>query len=198
MKYPIATIGHKRFQFLVALTILSFMAITLVPFIAGAQDSNTDAQAITAQQVEPKAGTWKTWLLTSGSQLRLAEPPNRRATKAEIKVLKAMESDRTAAALDLINFWDAGPPSYRWNEIANNEIVKNNVNTPRRARALALLNVAIYDAMIAAWDSKYQHNRLRPSELNPVLSTVLLNPQSPSYPARPIFVCYLARPSTPR
>ena len=32
-------------------------------------------------QVEPKAGTWKTWVLASGSDLRLPPPPGRAATQ---------------------------------------------------------------------------------------------------------------------
>jgi membrane-associated phospholipid phosphatase len=133
--------------------------------------------------MESSAGKWKTWVLSSGSQLRIAAPPARKTTKAEIKELEMMESQRDAAAVDLINFWDAGPPSYRWNEIALNQIAKGNVNNPRGTRAMALLNVAIYDAMVAAWDSKYAHNRMRPSEINPLLTTAVTNPQSPSYPS---------------
>ena len=48
---------------------------------------------------------------------------------------------------------------------------------------MALLNVAIYDATIAAWDSKYAHNRPRPGELDPTIAAVLHNPRSPSYPS---------------
>ena len=51
------------------------------------------------------------------------------------------------------------------------------------ARHVALVNVAIYDATVAAWDSKYAYSRRRPSELDPSLSTVLPKPQSPSYPS---------------
>src|SRR5207248_3059652 len=42
---------------------------------------------------------------------------------------------------------------------------------------------AIYDSIIAAWDSKYTHNRPRPSELDSSLTTAIPNPQSPSYPS---------------
>ena len=34
----------------------------------------------------------------------------------------------------------------------------------RAQRMLALLNVAIYDGMVAAWDSKHTHNRAQPSQ----------------------------------
>ena len=28
-------------------------------------------------QIEPRAGTWKTWVLSSGSELRVPTPPNK-------------------------------------------------------------------------------------------------------------------------
>ena len=52
----------------------------------------------------------------------------------------------------------------------------------RAIRMLALLNVAIYDATIAAWDTKYAYNRPRPSDGNPGLAAIP-TPASPSYPA---------------
>lgn len=48
---------------------------------------------------------------------------------------------------------------------------------------MALLNVAIYDATVAAWDSKYFHNRQRPSQSNSAIPTAVDVPASPSYPS---------------
>ena len=45
-----------------------------------------------------------------------------------------------------------------------------------------MLNVAIHDALIAAWDSKYAHNRRRPGEADPQFASALPAPRSPSYP----------------
>jgi len=45
------------------------------------------------------------------------------------------------------------------------------------------MHIAVYDAMIAAWDSKYAYKRPRPSAVNASLATVVPNPPSPSYPA---------------
>src|SRR5262249_40249030 len=133
-------------------------------------------------QIEPTAGSWRTWVLSSGSQLRLP-PPGGRDSREEIEILLNLVAQRDANALNLIKFCDAGSPSYRWNQIAAAEISKFNLNTPRGERVLALVHVAIYDAMVAAWDSKYTYNRPRPSDLNKELSTVIPNPDSPSYPS---------------
>ena len=136
-------------------------------------------------QIEPQAGSWKTWALSSGAQFRLKPPPRGLAQEIEIKSLISRARRRDSAALAAISFWDAGPPGYRWNEIAFNQVIKNNLNAngPRVARILALLNVAIYDATIAAWDSKYVYHRPRPSEVNSQVSPTLPVPNSPSYPS---------------
>lgn len=133
--------------------------------------------------IEAEAGKWKTWTLSSGSQLNLPRPPRRGASEQESGVLKRLSFERDAAALDLINYWDAGSPSHRWNEFAIDRIIKNNVGNPRAPRILSYVHVAIYDAMVSAWYWKYLYSRARPSALNPSLTTVLPNPNSPSYPS---------------
>lgn len=134
-------------------------------------------------QIEPNAGTWKTWVLASGSEMRLPAPPDQAATAAEMQTLKTMAAQRDAAALDQIAFWDAGAPSYRWVEATLNQIAKKPLSNPRNARLLSLVNVAMYDAIIAAWDTKYAYNRPRPSDGDGSLTTALPNPASPSYPS---------------
>ena len=131
-------------------------------------------------QIEPNAGRWKTWVLTSGDQLRLSRPPDEAATQAEIVQLKQTAKQRDAATLERIKWWNAGPPGYRWTSIA---IPPGPSNATLHSRIMALLSVAIYDATVAAWDSKYAYNRLRPTAFDPSLTAALPNPESPSYPS---------------
>jgi membrane-associated phospholipid phosphatase len=143
----------------------------------------TIAAADAGEQVEPNAGNWKTWVIASGRDFRPSPPPKADAAVAETAQLKALGQHRDAKAKDLIAYWDVGPPSYRWQQIALDEALRNNLNWQWAIRDFALMHVAIYDAMIAAWDSKYFYNRKRPSEVDASLATVLPNPKSPSYPA---------------
>src|SRR5262245_34515696 len=136
-----------------------------------------------SKQVEPLAGRWKTWVLTSGSQLRLSPPPNPAVTAAELQELRGLVARRDAAALDRIVFWDTGAPGYRWNGILADELSKHNLAGATTSRQMALMQVAIYDATIAAWDSKYTYRRLRPSAADPTLATAVPRPRSPSYPS---------------
>jgi hypothetical protein len=135
------------------------------------------------EQIEPNAGTWKTWVIPSGRDLRVAPPPNDAATTAEINQLRKLASQRDGAAKDAIAYWNVGPPSYRWHDIALTEVMRNNLTWNFAMRDFALLHVAIYDAMVAAWDSKYSYNRKRPSEVDGSLTTESPNPHSPSYPS---------------
>jgi hypothetical protein len=68
-------------------------------------------------QIEPKAGTWKTHVLTSGSEVRLPPPPDPSAPQAELAELRVLAAQRDAAGRDQISYGDAGWPGYRWTEL---------------------------------------------------------------------------------
>lgn len=166
----------KRFWIrLTSWLLLASLIATFIP-VPGA----TLVAADKAGQVEPEAGKWQPWVLKAGSELRPAAPPDQAATKKELAALQALVTQRDAKALDQIAYWDAGSPNYRWLEIAF--AAETDLNPPRALRLNALLNVAIYDAMIAAWDAKYTYNRPRPSAVDSKLTTVIATPHSPAYP----------------
>jgi membrane-associated phospholipid phosphatase len=133
----------------------------------------------TFAQVEPKAGAWRTWVVPSVSQVRLPAPPAAAETQA-VKNLLAEGNDTTRAQ---IAYWDAGSPGYRWEQIAAQQMLSQNVPAPLFTRGMALLSVAIYDATVAAWDSKYAYNRLRPSAVDKTINPLVAVPNSPSYPS---------------
>jgi hypothetical protein len=136
-----------------------------------------------AAQVEIDPAALQTWVLESPDQFRLDAPPDEAATAQEVAQLIEMAADRDENALNQIAYWNSGPPVYRWNQIALDEMMARAVPAPAGFRHLALLHVAIYDATVAAWDSKYTYNRPRPSEFNSELTTVVANPSSPAYPS---------------
>jgi membrane-associated phospholipid phosphatase len=139
--------------------------------------------ASAAGSSESRVWQWKTWVIDSPGQYRVPAPPNDAAAAVEIKKLKDMATQRTPAALDTIAYWGIVGPSYRWSEIAVNEALQRGLSSLVANRDLSLLHVAIYDAIVAAWDSKHAYNRPRPSAFDSTLSTVVPNPESPSYPS---------------
>lgn len=136
-----------------------------------------------APPVEPHAGSWQTWVVADIAAARPSAPPNRAATQAELKEVQALVAGRDAVALQQIAFWDSGAPSYRWIEIAFAQNRAKPSPAPRVMRMMSLLNVAIYDALVVAWDAKYTYNRLRPAALDPSLQVVAQHTNSPSYPS---------------
>ena len=148
-------------------------------FIAAAAAASGES----SRQVEPRAGRWKTWLLSSPGQFRPQAPPNQTATGAELKTLESLAAKRYGEARLQIEFWTAGGPLYRWDRIALDESLNHFLNSNRGLRALALVSVAMYDAIVAAWDAKYTYDRPRPSVFDPSLATAVPTPRSPSYPS---------------
>jgi membrane-associated phospholipid phosphatase len=138
-----------------------------------------------AAQTEPNAGAWKTWILTSGSELRVPAPPDPVGTADEIAWLKTFmrDSQTISEPARQMRYWLSGAPSYRWVELALNQVETKPLSNPRNARALALMNIAVYDAMVAAWDSKYTYKRPRPARLDPAIATAIETPASPSFPS---------------
>jgi membrane-associated phospholipid phosphatase len=124
--------------------------------------------------IEPTAASWKTWVLASGAELRPPAPP---------AAAESIAAATDAAPLARVAYWDAGAPGYRWNERAMQQTLAAGYGPGDAYRTMALLNVAIYDATIAAWDAKYAYHRPRPAAADPSLSTAIPTPASPSYPS---------------
>jgi len=128
-------------------------------------------------QVEPGAGTWKTWFISSGKDYRLPAPSSYKNEIAEVLV---RQKKLDATTKQQIIFWNAGAPGYRWQEMMNKLWA---VDTGRYgALANLLLGTATYDATIAAWDTKYAHKRIRPFAADSRIKVYALKPESPSYP----------------
>ena len=154
-------------------------------------DGGDSSRGASCGPIEPKAGTWQMWLFPSVSGLRVAPPPGAAMTRHELNMLETLAAQRQAM-LDRIRFWNAGA-AYRWANVGLNTCLKggfgiNPLNGQPLAgltlnRNLGLVMTAIYDAVIAAWDSKYAYKRERPGERDSELSTAIAAPQSPSYPS---------------
>src|SRR5262249_61090671 len=89
--------------------------LTCISLLTGVPPTGS-AQTATGQ-IEPSAGKWQTWVLKSGSELRLRPPPDAQATASEIQELRALAGRRDAATLERIRYWDFSSPAYRWNEM---------------------------------------------------------------------------------
>src|SRR5262245_25803736 len=136
---------------------LGFMTLTLPLY---AQDKRD------VPPVEPSAGAWKTWVISSGKDFRVPPPPSPSETQAELRALTDLISQNDAQTAAKIAFWDAGAPSYRWMDLISNRLLAGTATSAYPHRVYAYVAMAMYDATVAAWESKYYYQRLRPSEMN--------------------------------
>lgn len=122
-------------------------------------------------------GQVRPFVLRSGQQFRLPAPPPMGSAEytAAFDEVKRLGGDgittptvRTEQEKTLAIFWayDGTPslcaPPRLYNQIATQIAEQKRSNAVELARLLALVNVAMADAAIAAWDSKYHHNLWRP------------------------------------
>lgn len=128
-------------------------------------------------QTEPGAGNWKPWLIPSGKAYRLPPPPSH---KGEIAQVLAAQNNLDATGRQKIVYWNAGAPGYRWYSMVS-KLWMSDI-TGNGALANMLIGTAIFDATIAAWDSKYVYNRARPFAADNKVKLYGPRPESPSYP----------------
>ena len=63
---------------------------------------------VTNAQTEPTAGTWPTWVLSSGRQFRLEPPSTYGDQRSELQWLKDFMAQADANALDQVAYWEPG------------------------------------------------------------------------------------------
>jgi membrane-associated phospholipid phosphatase len=127
-------------------------------------------------QTEKNAGKWKTWFISSAVDYRLMPP----TAKKEIEQVVGMQQNISVDMKQQITYWSAGAPSYRWQKFIENTWMTAAMKEGMLANML--MSVAIYDATVAAWDSKYTYNTQRPFLADKRIKCFVTKPESPSYP----------------
>jgi hypothetical protein len=128
-------------------------------------------------QLEPSAGSWKTWFISSGKSYKLPAPlPNKNEVQEVLSRQQAIDS----AAWQQIQYWNAGAPGYHWYDMMNKLWQMD--TSYNGALANLLLGTAIYDATIVVWNCKYSYNRPRPFVVDKRIKALIPGPGSPSYP----------------
>ncbi|HUS03700.1 MAG TPA: phosphatase PAP2 family protein [Chitinophagaceae bacterium] len=153
--------------------IILSIAISLASTVAMAQTN------VSRHAVNYEAANWKTWLLDNPQQITIAPPPAAQS-KVELQSIKQVMARLDAKKMEQIKYWDAGSPSYRWNQIIIG-LVDQKPETQLRMPA-SWMNIAIYDATILAWKEKLKYKRKRPNDLDPSIKPVVNAPLTYSYP----------------
>ena len=115
----------------------------------------------------PQFAHMTTWALNSPSQFRPSGPPaltsdQYAADFNEVKEIGSVNSStRTADQTQIAVFWNGNTPA-SWNRIAASVAAERHTTLSENARLLALVNVAMADAVISCWDAKYTYVFWRP------------------------------------
>ena len=107
------------------------------------------------------------WALNTQAQFRTAGPPALSSMQYamdvnEVKDIGSLNSStRTADQTEIARFWNGNTP-VAWNLAAVTLSEQNDLSLSENSRLLALLNVAMADAVISCWEAKYYYKFWRP------------------------------------
>ncbi|HET7416889.1 MAG TPA: hypothetical protein VFJ61_04595 [Solirubrobacterales bacterium] len=151
---------------------------------------------------EPLAGTWKTWVMTSGSQFRAPPPPKYGSPEYVAQATQVSEGKEhlTPEQKQAVDHYAgvAGTPLPAGivADTSQGDILKavngdlvdgEKLTLPRAVRAMALVTVALADAGVASWDTKYTYWMPRPENaihdlgINKDFKPVIDTPRFPAY-----------------
>ena len=137
----------------------------------------------------PLFGSVRAWMMTPADIVR-ERPGPPPSTSSELMARDVAEVRRyvdtgTREELAIANFWADGPstptPPGHWNFIAQPYVRKAEMSEVRAARTFALLNMALHDAAVGCWETKYFYFNPRPSHMDPELKSIIGLPNFPSY-----------------
>jgi hypothetical protein len=134
-------------------------------------------------------GSWKPWVMTSSDQFRV--PPGPAFGSDELKeqlvqvnqALENITNDQKKAVV----FWAGGPgtktPPGIWLSITDQHLQSIQAPLNLSLKTRRTLTVAMMDASIGCFDSKYTYWSKRPFMLDKEVQTIMPTPNHPSYPA---------------
>jgi hypothetical protein len=155
---------------------------------------------IRQQQVPllPGWGQVRTFALPDGTACGLPPPPAYSEDPGSDFYRDAMEVYRISQSLTddqrlIARFWSDDPmlsptPPGHWIAIVLQIAERDGLPLRTRAQVLARLGIAVADAFIACWQSKYDYDLLRPVTyirrvIDPAWSPLLITPPFPEYPS---------------
>lgn len=133
--------------------------------------------------LEPVAGQWKTFILTSGSDIQPPPPLDCKSEEYKKQVQEIINASKNRSNTDIesIHLWGDTPPPTLWNDILDEYISHYDLSIGDSAQALAYLNVGMYDAGVSTWYTKFKYWTERPIQAAPDLVTVIPTPNFPGY-----------------
>jgi hypothetical protein len=131
----------------------------------------------------------------SAADFLAAPPPSLTSKKYRKDYIEVMtvggvdSTKRPSDRADVVRFYAASSPSFLLNLAARQVAVDQGHSLSHNARALALINMAVSDSLVASFLTKYHYNFWRPEtairvgDPEPPFAPFILTPCFPSYPS---------------
>jgi membrane-associated phospholipid phosphatase len=141
----------------------------------------------------PSPARWRPWLLSRSDELRPVPPAA--LSPAELSELLTLQGTRSAATSAAVARWDDPAVVLPWTQVALDLIRMHPTSPVRAARALALLHVAMVDALVATWDAREAFPREAPAITDTAVLPLGSTPASSwSFPSEHAAVAAAAAP----
>jgi hypothetical protein len=133
--------------------------------------------------VTPMAGYWKTYILKSGAEIQPPPPAMCDSNEDKLNVRDIFQAShfRTQQQIAAAHSWGDILPPVIWNNILDQRINMHHLNIFDAARTSAYLNIAMYDAFVSTWYTKYTYWTARPFQRIANFTTVIPTPNFPGY-----------------
>ncbi len=137
----------------------------------------------------PLFGAVKAWNMTPAqivAERPVAPPATSSAEMAtQVSEVKYYSDNLTRDRLAIVHKWADGagtatPPGH-WDDIAEEYVRDAHFSEVRAARAFALLNMAMHDAAVGCWETKFYYFNPRPSQMDARIKTGTGLPNFPAY-----------------
>jgi hypothetical protein len=145
-----------------------------------------------AFHVKPEQPGWgkvTPWLMSAPDEFRAPPPPafGSPEFKAEVEKVRQQLLDDTQKEYAIAQKWadkrgTFTPPGH-WNLIAASLIEQYHVSNRDATHIMAVMNMAMMDAGIACWDTKFHYMVVRPWQADPSITPLVGYPNHPSYPS---------------
>jgi PAP2 superfamily len=136
----------------------------------------------------PLLGEMQPFFMGAGNHFRPAPPPafGSPGFLDALAEVRRISDTRTARQDSIAKFWAMGTGSLIagfWNTTAAQMIQRRHLDEREAAHALALMNTAAMDALIACADAKFAYWLLRPTQADPAITLAIGLPNFPAYPS---------------
>lgn len=131
----------------------------------------------------------RAWMMTNADieRERPGVPPTATSEELtdEVAEVYYYAQNVTRERLAIVHKWADGAGTYtppgHWDEIASHFIEAANMSEVRAARTFAYLNMAVHDAGVGCWETKFYYFNARPSQVDPAIKTATGVPNFPAY-----------------